>query len=124
MVERIVFDAVLFRCGDILRKGVELAFQRSAMLGEDIEQRRQGGITEFSAYRFRRSRIVHIEPNLILPLRSHDTATEKSRYSRFLIAPDLRLADRRALPPPHEQVRTQRHDAITDDRDNDRSRTG
>jgi hypothetical protein len=33
------------------------------MLGEDIEQRRQGGITEFSAYRFRRSRIVHIEPN-------------------------------------------------------------
>jgi len=41
-----------------------------------------------------------------------------------LIAPDLRLADRRALPPPHEQVRTQRHDAITDDRDSDRSRTG
>jgi len=58
------------------------------MLGEDIEQRRQGGITEFSAYRFRRSRIVHIEPN-------PDTATEKSRYSPFLIAPDLRLADRR-----------------------------
>ena len=26
---------------------------------------------EFSAYRFRHSRIVHIEPNLILPLRSH-----------------------------------------------------
>ena len=43
MVERIVFDAVLFCCGDILRKGIELAFQRSAMLGEDIEQRRQGG---------------------------------------------------------------------------------
>src|SRR5215472_1901235 len=67
MVERIVFDAVLFCCGDILRKGVELSFQRSAMLDEDIEQRCQGGITEFSAYRFRRSRIVHIEPNLILP---------------------------------------------------------
>ena len=117
MVERIVFDAVLFCCGDIFRKGVELAFQRSAVPGEDIEQRRQGGITEFSAYRFRRSRIVHIEPN-------PDTATEKSRYSPFLIAPDLRLADRRALPPPHEQVRTQRHDAITDDRDSDLSRTG
>jgi hypothetical protein len=34
---------VLFCCGDILRKGVELAFQRSAMLGEDIEQRRADG---------------------------------------------------------------------------------
>src|ERR1700758_747727 len=71
MVERIVFDAVLFCCGDILGKGIELAFQRSAMLGEDIEQRRQCRITEFSAYRFRRSRIVHIESNLIMPLRSH-----------------------------------------------------
>ena len=29
-----------------------------------------------------------------------------------------------ALPPPHEQVRTQRRDAITDDCDSDRSRTG
>jgi hypothetical protein len=44
---------VLFCCGDILGKGVEPAFQRSAMLGEDIEQRRQCRITEFSAYRFR-----------------------------------------------------------------------
>jgi hypothetical protein len=40
---------VLFCCGDILRKGVELAFQRSAMLGKDGEQRRQRRITEFSA---------------------------------------------------------------------------
>jgi hypothetical protein len=40
LVERIVFDAVLFCCGDILRKGVELALQLNAMLGEDIEQRR------------------------------------------------------------------------------------
>jgi hypothetical protein len=57
VVERIVFDAVLFCCGDILRKGVELAFRCSAMLGEDIEQRRQCRITEFSTYRFRRSGI-------------------------------------------------------------------
>ena len=71
MVEWLVFDAVLFCCGDILRKGVELAFQCGAMLSEDIEQRRQWRNTEFLAYRFRRSKIVHIEPNLILPLRSH-----------------------------------------------------
>jgi hypothetical protein len=47
LVERIVFGAVLFCCGDILRKGVELAFQRGAMLGEDIEQRRQCRNTVF-----------------------------------------------------------------------------
>lgn len=35
------------------------------MLGEDIEQRRQYLITDFSAYRFRRSRIAYIEPNVI-----------------------------------------------------------
>jgi hypothetical protein len=71
LVERTVFDAVLFCCGDILRKGIELAFRRSAMLGEDIEQRRQCRITDFLAYRFRGSRIVHIESDLIQPLRSH-----------------------------------------------------
>jgi hypothetical protein len=84
LVERIVFDAVLFCCGDILRKGVELAFQRNAMLGEDIEQLRQCRLREFSAYRFRRSRVVHVEPNLILPLRSHAMLA-------FLVALDLVL---------------------------------
>jgi hypothetical protein len=71
LVQRKVFDAVLVCCGDILRKSVELAFWCSAMLGKDIEQRDQRRITDFSAYRFRGRRIVDIESNLILPLRSH-----------------------------------------------------
>src|SRR5258706_3165636 len=82
LIERITFDAVLFCRGDILRKGVELAFRRSAMIGEDIEQRRQCRITKLSAYRFRRGKIVDIESNLILPLRSHANFD-------LLVAPDL-----------------------------------
>ena len=38
--EWIAFDALLFCCGDILRKGVELTFRRGAMHGEDVEERR------------------------------------------------------------------------------------
>ena len=51
LVERIVFDAVLFCCGDILRKGVELAFQRSAMLGEDIERRQSRNTEAYQIHR-------------------------------------------------------------------------
>jgi hypothetical protein len=68
------------------------------MLGEDIEQRRQCRITEFSAYRFRRGRIVHIEPNLILPLRSHAILASWSH-------PICPFSDRKALPLAREQVR-------------------
>jgi hypothetical protein len=38
--EWIAFDALLFCCGDILRKGVELTFRCGAMHGEDVEERR------------------------------------------------------------------------------------
>src|SRR6516165_3879791 len=37
MVERVALDAVLFCCGDILRKGVELAFRYSVMPGQNFE---------------------------------------------------------------------------------------
>src|SRR5215469_5807511 len=37
LVERIVFRAVLFCRGDIIRKGIELAFRCSAILCQDIE---------------------------------------------------------------------------------------
>jgi hypothetical protein len=37
MVERIALDAVPFCCGDILRKGVELAFRYSVMPGQNFE---------------------------------------------------------------------------------------
>jgi len=71
LIERIAFDALCFRWGDILHKGVELALRRSAMLGKDDEQLRQCRIRKFSAHRFRRSRIGQIEPYLILPPCSH-----------------------------------------------------
>jgi hypothetical protein len=44
---------VLFSCSDIFREGVELAFRRSAIIGEGTEQRRQCRITKILAYRFR-----------------------------------------------------------------------
>jgi len=62
---------MLLCCGHIIRKGVELAFYRCAMRGKHIKQRRQCRIAALPAKRLRRSWIVDIESNLILPLRLH-----------------------------------------------------
>src|SRR5262245_3747904 len=41
LIKRIIFHTVLFGCGDILREGVKLAFERSKMVGKNVGQRRQ-----------------------------------------------------------------------------------
>jgi len=64
---------MFFRCGDILRKCVKLAFRCSAMICENIEKRGQRGVTLISTYRTRRGGIINIKSNLILPLGSQDT---------------------------------------------------
>ena len=60
-----------FCSGDILREGVKLTFWLGAVLSEDFEEALQPRVTQFLPYRFRHSRIAHIESNLILPLRGH-----------------------------------------------------
>jgi len=49
LVKRVVFDPLLFGCGDILRKGVKLAFCHGAMRGKNFEQRFQRRVTVTSA---------------------------------------------------------------------------
>jgi hypothetical protein len=82
---------MLFGCGDILRKCIELAFRRSTMLPENIEQRGQRRVTESSAQRVRRNRINHVKPNLILPLRRHDDSRPSGRNSFVPLGPQAQL---------------------------------
>ena len=41
LIKRIIFHTVFFSCGDILREGVKLSFERSTMVGKNVGQRRQ-----------------------------------------------------------------------------------
>ena len=71
LVEWIIFDAVLFCCGNVLGKRIKLTLRRGVVRGEDVEELGQRRVIHLSPYRFRRCRIVYIESDLILPLRGH-----------------------------------------------------
>ena len=60
-----------YRTSTIFRECVKLAFERSTMVGENFGQRCQQRMAQIAARRFCRSRIVQIEPDLILPFSCH-----------------------------------------------------
>src|SRR5262245_20002257 len=72
-VQRIIFSAMLFGLGHVVREGIELTFHRRAMLGEDVRQRLDRGIVGVATRHFRKL-VAQVDPYLVVPLRAHGWA--------------------------------------------------
>src|SRR5262245_40105192 len=69
-VQRIIFSAARLGFGHVVREGIELTFHRRVMLGEDVRQRLDCSIVGVAARHFRKL-VIHIDPQLVVPLRAH-----------------------------------------------------